>query len=394
MGTFAYTARDPAGQRVTGTLVAASEQDVLAELKEMDLAPVRLHRARPKMQWRRRISVRHLATTYRQLGDLLRVGMPLLKALQLLGRGKSNPRLAAVMAEIAERIEAGSNFGDAMSRHSDVFPAIQVAMIRAGELGGFLEQVLTRMGGFLEHQADMRSKVTGSLIYPLVLLAVGAGVVVWALVYQVPKFGVLFQRVDMPLPTRMLLATSEIVTRHWLALIGAAVALVLGYMWLRRQPGMRRTLARWQLRIPKLGPLVASLATARFTRILGTLLCNGVPILSAIRISRDAVGHILLTSAIDEAAEAVRAGGSLTTPLADSGMFSEDVVEMIGVGESANNLSEVLIAIAATIEKRVDRMLNIFVRLMEPLLLLCLAGVVLFIFIALIVPMLKMSSSI
>ncbi len=157
---------------------------------------------------------------------------------------------------------------------------------------------------------------------------------------------------------------------------------------------MRLAVARWQLKVPKLGPLVASLAVARFTRILGTLLDNGVPMLQAMQISRDAVGHPILVRAIDDASDAVRAGEPLARPLADSGMLPDEIAEMIAVGESANNLPSVLIAIAETIEGRIDRMLQLFVRLMEPLLLLALAGVVLFIFIALIVPMLRLSSSI
>ncbi len=172
------------------------------------------------------------------------------------------------------------------------------------------------------------------------------------------------------------------------------IGVIVACAWLWRKAGVRRTVARWQLRLPRLGPLVSSLAIARFARILGTLLGNGVPMLGAMKISRNAVGHILLAEAIDEAAEAVRAGESLSEPLAASGMFADDVAEMIAVGESANNLPEVLITIAETVEKRVDRMLGLFVRLMEPLLLLALAGVVLFIFIALIVPMLRLSSAI
>ncbi|MHC4415613.1 MAG: type II secretion system F family protein [Planctomycetota bacterium] len=394
MGSFAYVARDAAGHQVTGTVAAASEQAVLAELQGRDLAPVRLHPLRRQARWQRRVPSRHLATAYRQLADLLRVGMPLLRALELLGKSRSNPRLAAVMSAIADDVVEGSRLADAMTRHTDVFPSIQVAMIRAGERGGFLEQVFARLGAFLEHQADLRAKVIGNLIYPVVLLTVGLAIVVAALVFFVPKFQDFYSRIELPLPTKILLGASALLTQYWLIGLLGIVAAALGYFWIARRSNVQHVIARWQLRVPKLGGLVASLAIARFTRILGTLLGNGVPMLSAIQISRDAVGHVLLSKAIDEAGEAVRAGEPLAKPLADCGMFPEDVAEMIAVGESANNLPEVLITIAETIEKRVDRMLNLFVRLMEPLLLLGLAGVVLFIFVALIVPMLRMSSAI
>ncbi len=394
MGTYAYIARDSSGNRQSGTIAAASEQAALTELFGRDLAPVRVDAVRETHTFRRAVSTRQLATAYGQLADLLKVGMPLLKSLQLLSRGKSNPRLAAVMAEIAEEVSDGARLADSMATHPDMFPSIQIAMIRAGERGGFLEQVFERLGAFLENQAEMRARVVGNMIYPVMLLAVGATIVVAALVFFVPKFETFYARIELPLPTKILMASSAVLTRYWLGLIIGGVVAFLAGSWILRRPDVRQAVARWQLRIPGFGPLIASLAIARFTRILGTLLVNGVPMIAAMQISREAIGHPLLARAIDEAVEAVRAGEPLAGPLSDSGMFPEDVTEMIAVGESANNLAQVLMAIAETLEKRIDRMLQLFVRLMEPIMLLALAGVVLFIFIALIVPMLKLSAAI
>ncbi|MCP3904420.1 MAG: type II secretion system F family protein [Planctomycetes bacterium] len=394
MGNFTYIARTAAGERVTGQVTGGSVQAVLTDLQAKQLAPVEVRAVREPGRLGRGVSTRQLATAYRQIADLLRAGVPLLRTLRLLGRGKSNPRLAAVMNEIADEVADGGHLADCMSAHDDVFPPVQVAMIRAGERGGFLEQVLERLGDFLEHQADLRGKVIGNLIYPFVLLAVGLGVVVFALVYLVPKFENFYSRIEIPLPTKILLAASHLLTNHWLLVLVALALLVAGAWWLRRQPGVRRTVAHWQLRTPKLGPLVRDLAVGRFARILGTLLDNGIPMLPAMQISRDATGHVLLGEAIERATESVRAGETLAQPLAESGMFSEDTVEMIHVGESANNLPSVLITLADTIEKRVDRLLSAFVRLMEPLLLFIMAGMVLFIFMALVVPMLRMSSTI
>ncbi len=393
MATGAYVARDTSGARQQGTLAATSEQAALAELQGRALAPVRVRQVRAAPRLRRRVPTRRLATAYRQLADLLRVGMPLLKAIQLLSRGRADPRLAAVMAEIAESIARGERLAESMAAHPDVFPSIQVAMIRAGERGGFLEPVFARLGAYLEHQADVRARVLGNLIYPLALLLVGLGIVIVALVVFVPKFQAFYSRIELPLPTKILLGTSALLTHYWLLLAVAVPILVIGAMHVLRRPAARLAFSRWQLRVPKLGPLVASLAVARFTRIMGTLLGNGVPILTAMQISRDAAGHPILATAIDEAAESVRKGEPLARPLAASGLFPDDVAEMIAVGESANNLADVLITIAETIEKRIDRMLQVFVRLMEPMLLVGLAGVVLFIFIALIVPMLRLSSA-
>lgn len=394
MGTFAYIARDQQGQRITGKLTGGSEQHVLAELQARQLAPVRVEEVREQSPLlRKRISTRQLAQAYRQLADLLRAGVPLLRALRLLGRSKANPRLAKVMNDIADQVADGARLADAMASHAGVFPPIQVAMVNAGERGGFLEPVLARMAAFLENQADMRGKVTGSLIYPCVLLVIGSLIMVGALVFFVPKFRDFYSRIELPLPTKVLLGASDLLVHSWMWVLLGTAAVVAGAWWAMKQPVVRRRFLIVKMRIPKLGPLLDSVAVARFTRILGTLLENGIPMLTAMQISRNAAGHELLAEAIDEAEEAVRGGESLAEPLARSGMLSDDVVEMISVGESANNLPEVLLTIAETIEKRVDRMLAIFLRFVEPVLLLGLAGAVMFMFIALVVPMMRLSTS-
>lgn len=398
MAVFVYIARDVSGQKVEGRVAAATAQAVLTELQSRQLAPVRVQEVRDRAMaggrgMQRRVSMRQLATAYRQLADLLRAGVPLMRGLRLLSRSKSNPRLAKVMSAVADAVADGARLADAMETHNDVFPPIQIAMIRAGERGGFLEPVLNRLGTFLEQQADMRGRVIGNLIYPMAILLLGVAIIVVAMVVFVPKFKDFYTRIELPWPTKALLGASDVLTGYWPAvlIVCAAIAAVLWRVW--QLPLIRRRLMIAQMRLPKIGALTRSLAVARFARILGTLLANGIPMLQAIQIAREAAGNVLLAEAIDKAGEAVRAGETLAAPLADSGLFAEDVIEMIAVGESANNLPAVLITIADTIDKRVDRMLNLFVRLMEPVLLLLLAGVVVFIFIALIVPMMRMSAS-
>jgi general secretion pathway protein F/type IV pilus assembly protein PilC len=398
MAVFAYFARDPSGKKVEGRVAAPTAQAVLTELQGRQLAPVRVQEVRDRALaggrgMQRRVSTRELANAYRQLADLLRAGVPLMRGLRLLSRNKSNPRLANVMNTVADAVADGSRLADALEAHDDIFPDIQIAMIRAGERGGFLEPVLNRLGTFLEHQADMRGRVVGNLIYPVAILLLGVAIIIVAMVVFVPKFKDFYTRIQLPWPTKLLLGASDVLTNYWLAaiIVIAALATLLWRAW--QIPAVRRQLMIAQVRLPKIGALTRSLAVGRFARILGTLLSNGIPMLQAMQIARDAAGNILLAEAIDRAAEAVRSGETLAVPLAQSGLFAEDVVEMIAVGESANNLPVVLVTIADTIDKRVDRMLNLFVRLMEPVLLLMLAGVVVFIFVALIVPMMRMSAS-
>jgi general secretion pathway protein F/type IV pilus assembly protein PilC len=266
-------------------------------------------------------------------------------------------------------------------------------MVRAGERGAFLENVLARLATLLEQQADLRGRVLGNLLYPVVLLLVGAGVVVASLVFFVPKFEEYFSKMpELPLPTRLLLGMSSFVTGSpWLAAMAMCAILVVAW-FVFRSSSVRLALLARAMRLPFIGTLLSSIAVARFARMLGTLLENGIPMLSALEIARESAGNPILATAIERAAESVRHGEPLAEPLAASGFFSEDVIEMISVGESANNLPSVLVRLADTLESRIDRMLATLLKLMEPAMLLLIACVVMFIFVALVVPMMRMSS--
>lgn len=390
MAVFAYRARGTDGRRVDGRLEGPSRAAVVGELQSRGLSPVQVRETSAGRSGRR-LPVKRLAAAYTQLADLLRAGVPLLRGLRLLGRGKADPRIAAAMNSIAEQVADGERLADAM-RSVGGFPDVHVAMVQAGERGGFLDEVLAELGLFLEHQADRRATVLGNLIYPAMLLLVGFGIVVTALVYFVPKFQEVFEGMELPLATRLLMGLSDVATTGWPVLAVLAVGAGIGWWFARERPEVRRRVAGWQLRLPIAGDLVRSLAVARFTRMLGTLLSNGIPMLAAMRISRDAAGHPLLEDAIDAAADAVGGGESLSAPLASSGLFGEDVIEMITVGESANTLPAVLVGVARTAEKRTDRVLDTMLKLMEPALLLALAGAVVFIFLALVVPMMELGS--
>jgi len=392
MALYAYIARDSHGARVSGRVEAATEQAAAADLSARGLAPVRLEAATSRLSVRARVSTRRLAASYQQLADLLRAGVPLLRALRLLGRGRAHPRLAAIWSQVADDVADGARLADAMARHERIFPAVQVALVRAGEKGAFLEQVLARLGAFLLHRADLNARVIGGLIYPAILLVGGILVIVVSLVFFVPKFRPHFAKMEVPIATRLLFAVSDLFVVWWPIVIPAIAALVIVAAVSWRRPRVRRAAAAWRLRIPKLGSLLRSLAVARVSRVLGTMLDNGIPMIQAMQISRDAAGDPLLAEAIDRATDAVRGGESLAKPLFESGYFDEDVVEMITVGESANNLPEVLVSISSTLEGQIDRSLTLMVRLMEPLLLLVLAAGVVYIFLALVLPLMSLSS--
>lgn len=394
MPTFEYTALSAGGQRVEGVLAGATEQAVLAELESRQLTPVAIEAREAAVARRRGVSARKLAMSYTQLADLLHAGVPLLKSLKLLAGRKSSSRLAQVFRELSEAVSAGEELAESMSRRPEVFPRVHIAMVRAGEKGGFLEAVLARLGQLVAAQAELRGKIIGNLIYPSLLVVFGTAVLGVVFGVFVPMFRSVFERVEGGLPaiTKLVFAMSDAVGRY--GPVTLVVVVVGGVVLWRasRRPGVRRRMTEWKTRAPVIGALVRSLAAARFCRMLGTMMGNGVPMLAAMQISREAAGNVLMEEAIEQASEAVRAGQPLAPPLQASGLFEDDVVEMIAVGESANNLDAVLIKIAETIEGRIDRELGVVVRLIEPLLLMVLAGAVVIVAMALILPLSKLSA--
>ncbi|MEO0513602.1 MAG: type II secretion system F family protein [Planctomycetota bacterium] len=403
MATYRYDAIDARGARSSGVLEAASEAAAASDLRARKLRPIRVRSAKDGLAtgltaFRRRgprVGVRKLATTYTQLADLLRAGVPLLRALSLIGERKSDAALSAVFSDVAARVADGAELADAMAENTDQFARIHVAMVRAGEQAGDLEDVLQALGEMLEAQANLRAKVIGSLIYPGVLVTVGGGIIIAVFTVFVPMFRPLFARLgdSLPLPTKLVFALSDAVTVQ-----GPATLVVLGLLaaagvWAGRREDVRAEVSRIQTRAPLLGPLVRSLAAARFCRLLGSMLGSGVPLLGAMKIARDAADNRLLEEAVDGAMAAVAAGRSLADPLRESGLFEPDVVEMIAVGENANNLDHVLGSIAEAIERKIDRLLSVLLKLIEPAMLLLIAGGVVFVAVALLVPMMELSGS-
>ncbi len=396
MGNFRYIALSLTGERVAGTLAGASEQAVLAELESRRLTPVTIEEEASEGGRRRGVGARALGTAYMQLSDLLRAGVPLLRSLQLIAGRKKQTRLTQAMRDVSQGVADGEEMAEAMGKRPEVFPRVHVAMVRAGEKGGFLEQVFERLGSFVLAQAEMRSKVIGNLIYPSVLIAFGGVMLGVIFGFFVPMFRPLFEQIPggLPMPTRVVLGVSSLVADYGLLTLVGVVGVVLGARWLLSTPRAARWWSRAWTFSPVVGTLGRAMAVARFCRMLGTMLGNGIPILSAMQIAKEAAGHRLLEEAIERASEAVRAGGQLSVPLGESGLVSEDVVEMIAVAEAANNLDKILLTVAETLEARVDRLLGNAVRLLEPLMLVGIGGVVVFVAIALIMPMTQLTSAI
>jgi general secretion pathway protein F/type IV pilus assembly protein PilC len=400
MPEFAYIARDLTGNRVEGTLAAGTEREAVATLSARELFPLKVASADRYVGATRspRVRAKVMATTYGQLSALLRSGVPLLRALEVIREQTPHKNLAVVLDDVHSRVQEGATLADAMARHPRAFGELGTSIIRAGGEGGFLEEALDRLARFTEQQDELKSRVIGALAYPTILFVLGTIVVNVLIIFFVPKFKTLFSRLEargeLPAVTNWLLSLSETLQTYGLFIIAALV--VVGLLVRNRlatEDG-RVWLDRWRLRVPVVSSIYVSLAVSRFCRVLGTLLTGGVPIVRSLEISADSTGNRVLASAVRDAAENISAGEPLAQPLAASGQFPVDVVEMIAVAEQSNSLETVLPHIADTLERDTWRRLDLFVRLIEPLMLLLLAGIVLMVVIALLVPVLKMSMTI
>ena len=401
MPEYTYEAMASTGTRTQGTLVAGSEREVMTMLDARGLFPVRIaakKTASARSPFRRRVGSRQLATFYGQLADLLHSGVPLLRSLDLLERQYSRAALGEVLREVRARVADGTGLAEAMALHPRVFNELAVSMVRAGQEGGFLEDVLRRIADFTEHQEDLKSRVVGALAYPVFLGVAGFIVLNVLVIFFVPKFEPIFKRLEergeLPALTTFVVGLSHVLQNWFVPIIlVAALALYLLRRWASTEKG-RRKLDALRIVVPGAGKIFLALAISRFTRILGTMLKNGIPILQALRIAKDSTGNRVLSDAIDKAAENVKSGDRLAEPLAACKYFPRDVIEIIAVGEDSNNLEKVLLDVANGLEKRTSRQLELFVRLLEPCMLLVMAGFTLLIVAALLLPVFKMGSAI
>ncbi len=400
MPDFTFEALANTGVRNQGTLTAGSKHEVMSMLDARGLFPVRIDLVKTGgfAGSSKKVKSRHMATFFAQLADLLRAGVSLLRALQILEKQGSNPALSEVLREVHVKVADGTTLADSMAAHPLAFNELAVSMVRAGEEGGFLEDVLERIAIFTEHQEDLKSKVMGAMAYPIFLGVTGVVILNVLVLFFVPQFEPIFKKLDekgeLPFLTTMLIETSHFMLDYWwVVAVGSFLGFIAFRNWARSETG-RTQLDAIRLKLPSAGTIYLNLALSRFTRILGTLLKNGIPILQSLRIAKDSTGNRVLSKAIDNAAENVTAGNSLAGPLGQCKYIPRDVIEMVAVGEESNHLEKVLLDIADGLEKRTSRQLELFVRLLEPVMLLVMAAITLIVVAGLLLPVFKMSSAV
>lgn len=411
MSQFSYKAMQPDGVLTEGLLEAASRQEALRQVEIRGLKPIRLTEAPVQpaapapsapangfsLGRRGAISARTLENFTRLLSSLLASGVPFSRALVILHREATEPAAKAKWKEIHDLVVDGLSLSAAMARSPDVFPKVYVAMVEAGETGGFLDVVLAQIADFQAREKEMKGKVAAALMYPAILLVLAIGVLVFLLVFFIPRFQLIFKgfNASLPLLTQLIINASDVVRTYGLFL---AVALALGVYslrsWLRSARG-RRAWEGFVLRVPQIGPVLAEFGMARFCRMLGTLLAAGVPLINALNVARRSIGNQILVDAVSDSIERVREGKPLGTSLArNRELFPGAVTEMISVAEESGRLDQELLRIAQVTEGDLDRKLKAAVALVEPLMLFLIAAFIGTIFIGMVYPIFSLQDHI
>ena len=418
MSSYSYSAVTTQGKEKTGVLVAASQQEALERIKDMGFFPVKVAeataalspKARADRHGRRlslkskasrgltvnpqvKIKGREVAVFARQLCTLLQAGMPMLRGLRMLHEQEEKKKFKAVIGELAEGIEGGQSFSEALSRFPRVFDRLFVNMSKAGEVSGALETTLKRLADFMEKSGRIKSRVQAAMFYPAAVVTVALSVMALMLLVIVPKFESVFLELmpgsAMPPFTLIVLGVANFAKAHFLA---GMIGLLL--WWVAFRLAIRTEFGRWQFdglkyRLPVLGKMLKKMTVARFTRTLGTLVSSGVPILQSLKILREASGNVVFGRLVDKVHESVEQGGTMADPLRGSRIFPVMVVGMVDVGEQTGALPEMLNRVADTYEEEVDNSVDGLTSLLEPVLIVLLGLVVGCIVIAMMLPLIK-----
>jgi general secretion pathway protein F len=402
MPRYHYEAVDAAGETLRDVLEAPTPEAVVEQLRDQGLLPLAVQEAKggwlrgglgqPLFSKRRSISQKSIILLTQQLSSLLNAGMPLDRALTILLGVSEDEQHKALLERVQEKVRGGSSLADALEAQG-VFSRLYLNMIRAGEAGGALEVVLKRLTEFLERSRALRESVTSALIYPIILLTVAALSVIILLTFVVPQFQRLFADAGkaLPLATQIVIAIGDGFRHYWWVGIIVIGLVVAGLRQQLRRPDSRVRWDRWFLRLPLFGDLIAKVETARLSRTLGTLLGNGVSLLSALTIVRETLSNQVLAAALGEVAEHVKTGRGLADPLLETGDFPKLAVQMIRVGEETGQLQEMLLQVADTYDGEVQTTVKRLLTLLEPALILGLGVVIAGIIMSILVAILSLN---
>ncbi|PYK33633.1 MAG: pilus assembly protein PilC [Verrucomicrobia bacterium] len=420
MPRFNYVALDTRGQEATGMVEAPSSNAAITQLRQAGYFPTsvieeaivstdgqearqraakmaRMTKPRAKkglvLFERKKVKSKILMIFTRQLATLIDSGLPLLRSLNVLEKQERDKVLKNTINKVADSVQSGSTFSDALALHPRVFNDLYVNMVKAGEVGGVLELVLTRLSEFQEKAAKIKNKIISAMVYPIIVMTMAVGILCFLLVFIVPKFESIFHEMlgDKPLPpvTQFVIGASSLVKDHGLVVLGVVVAAVTLYKFIGRTRRGRFVIDSFKLRMPLFGNLNRKTAISRFARTLGTLVTSGVPILQALNITRETAGNAAIAAAISQVHDSVKEGESIVQPLEASRAFPPMVVSMIDVGEETGKLPEMLLKIADVFDDEVDNAVAALTSMLEPIMIVFLAVIVGTIVLALFTPLIS-----
>lgn len=413
MSIFNYVAIDKDGKELKGRLEVNSNDEAMAQIRQKGLYPVSITEDKskaaaagvgkdlPQSQTPTKqsimtlsiggVSQKQVTVFTRQLATLIAAGLPLVRSLYVLERQEKGV-LKSTIHGLAEQVEGGSSFSEALGKFPKVFPPLYVNTVKAGEAGGVLELVLTRLAEFAEKSEKLSSRIKAALIYPTVVLTLALGVLFFLITFIVPKFLLIFKEmnVTLPLPTKIMLVVSDLFKDKWPIGLGIIVSLVITYIALIRIPATKFLLDRVKLNLPVMGELIRKIAIARFTRTLGTLLSSGVPILQSLMVSKDTTGNEVMARSVVHVHDSVREGETVAKPLLKAGLFPAMAVNMISVGEETGALDQMLLKIADIYDEEVDVTVSGLMSLLEPFLIIGMGLIVGFIVISMFLPLFQL----
>jgi len=421
MPQFAYKARRRSGEMVEGVLEVADRPAALAQIQRLGLFPVAVDTAkagaatdnkqasknvnllallpptlRAQMEQKRRPKLQELATFTTQFANLLQSGMPLTVALNSMTHLESKGISADVSRSLKQEVSEGRSLSDAMALQPRIFSDLYVNMVRAGEQSGSLVEVLRRMASHFQQFAEVQAKFTSAMIYPLMVICVGIGIIAFFMFFMMPRFTEIFNgfSIELPLPTRALIGFSNFLLKYWWLIGLLLIVIVILFKRFQTSPAGSRKLDEWRLKLPLFGKLIRMNLFGQFSRTLGTLLQNGVPVLSALRITEQVLPNQILREAIADMREAVTDGKTLAQPLAQSKLFPQLMVDLVRIGEETGEVPGALNNIADTYEGELQIGLRVMTNLIEPILIILMAIVVGFLLLSILLPLFSLISHI
>ncbi len=400
MPQYWYRARNLSGEPVTGVLEAPNLQTLQELLSKRKYFLIEAREGKRgflskeiTLPFLKRVRLTHLILLTRQLATLLRAGIPITQAISTLREQTESPVLREALGKIREDIERGESLGNALSKHPHIFNELYVASIRVGEEAGNVEEILNRLGDFMERELDVKGKVKGALLYPVILLIVATGLITFLVTWVLPKFREVFYsaHVPLPLPTVMMFKLSEFVKNFWFVGLAIVILTFIGLWLFYRTEKGKLCLDNFKLKIPLFGSLLRKVAVSRFARSLETLVRSGVELGRSFQIIKGTIGNEVLARVMDRVRENVVRGGSINEPLRKSKKFPPLVSQMISVGEETGAMEDMLVEIADSYDREVDFSIKILTSVLEPVLLVVMGGIVLFIALSLYLPLFKMA---